>query len=455
MGLSMCSGHRRHPGRAYATEITCRKPSARAVAGHDHLGHEPSLAEAPPFRLPGQHFAASLVFLVAGAAGLVWRAESLAAGAFSDPRLLATTHLFTLGWIGTSIMGALYQFLPVALGSGIRWERLTHLTFGLWTAGVAVFVVGLATTTGVSLLAGAGLLGAAILLFATNLAVTLPGTERRGLTWWCVAGSTLALLAAWLLGALLAVNLTGGLLGSSRFSVLAIHVHVAAGGWVLLTMVGVAHHLMPMFLLSHGAGTRLGKAAAVLLGAGTTGLVLTGHGLPTAALPYVLGLLAAGTGAFLLQALFHFLRRRRPRVDPGMRLVGGALVLLALALVAGVTILLSSTGDPSLLTAYGVLLVPGGLGLFVAGHYYKIVPFLTWFHRFGPVASEREVPGVAELFDHRAARAAGTLLIGGVVTMSVGILLGGVTLCLAGAIAFGAGALLESLQMLLIARQRP
>ncbi|MFW6010427.1 MAG: hypothetical protein ACOC9H_00770, partial [Gemmatimonadota bacterium] len=274
-------------------------------------------AEAPPFRLPGQHFAAGLVFLVAGAAGLVWRAETLAAGAISDPGLLATAHLFTLGWIGTSIMGALYQFLPVALGSGIRWEGVTHLTFGLWTAGVAVFVVGLATTSAVFLLAGAGLLGAAILLFAANLAVTLPGTERRGLTWWCVAGSTLALLGAWLLGALLSVNLTGGLLGGSRFSVLAIHVHVAAGGWVLLTMVGVAHHLMPMFLLSHGAGTRLGKTAAVLLGAGTAGLLLTGHGLPTAALPYPLGLLAAGTGAFLLQASRHYRRRRRPRIDPG------------------------------------------------------------------------------------------------------------------------------------------
>ena len=32
------------------------------------------------------------------------------------PRVVAVTHLFTLAWITTSIMGALYQFLPVALG---------------------------------------------------------------------------------------------------------------------------------------------------------------------------------------------------------------------------------------------------------------------------------------------------------------------------------------------------
>jgi hypothetical protein len=251
------------------------------------------------------------------------------------------------------------------------------------------------------------------------------------------------------------VNLTGGILGGSRFAVVAIHVHVAAGGWVLLTMVGVAHHLMPMFLLSHGAGDRLGKAAAALLAGATAALLLTGHGLPVSALPYALGLMATGAGAFLLQSLRHFQRRRRPRVDPGMRLVAGALGLLALALAAGATALLSPSADASLLTAYGILLVPGGLGLFVAGHYYKILPFLTWFHRFGPVAAEREVPSVGELFDHRLAHLAGALLGGGVLALAGGALLGGAALTLTGAVAYAAGAFTQGFQMLNVARRRP
>lgn len=412
-------------------------------------------AEAPPFRVPGQHFAAGLVFLLAGAAGLVWRAEALAAGAFADPGLLATTHLFTLGWIGTSIMGALYQFLPVALGSAVRWQRLADATFALWVTGLVVFVAGLLAGAAAATLAGAGLLGLAVLLFVANLAATLRGTPRRGLTWWCVAGAGLSLLGTWVLGALLAANLDTGILGAGRLSVLAIHVHVAIGGWVMLTVVGVAHHLLPMFLLSPGAGGRTGTVAAALLGTGTTGLLLTEHLLPLAVLRPALGLVAAGTAAFLLQAFLHYRRRRRPRLDPGMRLVGSALVLLALGLGAGVAALTSSSVSPRLVTAYGILLVPGGLGLFVAGHYYKIVPFLTWFHRFGPVAAEQDVPRVTELFDHRIAHASAVLLTGGVVLMAAGALVGEAGVCLAGAGTFGGGALMEGTQMAAIARRRP
>jgi hypothetical protein len=37
---------------------------------------------APPFRLPGEHFAAALTFWLLGAAGLVWVAPDVAQGLF-------------------------------------------------------------------------------------------------------------------------------------------------------------------------------------------------------------------------------------------------------------------------------------------------------------------------------------------------------------------------------------
>lgn len=415
---------------------------------------EPS-GGAPPFRLPGEHFAAAHAFLLAGAGALVWRAPALAGGAFTDRGLLAATHLVTLGWISTSIMGALYQFLPVALGASVRWERLAHATFFVWTAGVVVFVAGAAGAPPAALPVGAVVLGAAILGFLANLGATLRRAPRRGLTWWCVAGAGTALLGAWALGLLLALNLSTGILGGGRLAVLAIHVHVAVGGWVLLTMIGVSRHLLPMFLLSHGAGDRTGRVAAALVAAGTAGLLLTEHVLPVAALRPALGVLAAGAGAFLLQAATHYRRRRRPRIDPGMRLVAASLVLLALALAAGAIVLLSPAPGPRLATVYGVLLVPGGLALFVAGHHYRIVPFLTWFHRFGPVAAEREVPRVAELFDHRVAHLAGGLLTAGVAAMAGGVLAGRTAACLAGALSFGGGALVAGLQLARVAGRRP
>src|SRR5699024_5525615 len=91
---------------------------------------------APPFRLPGEHFIAAIGFWLLGAAALVWAAPDVVAGSFPAPRVVATTHLFTLGWITTTILGALYQFLPVALGVPIRSERLAHASYALYVPGL-------------------------------------------------------------------------------------------------------------------------------------------------------------------------------------------------------------------------------------------------------------------------------------------------------------------------------
>ena len=64
----------------------------------------------PPFRLPGTHFLCGIGWLALGAAGLVVVAPLLAAGQFLAPRVIAVTHIFTLGVITGSIFGALYQF---------------------------------------------------------------------------------------------------------------------------------------------------------------------------------------------------------------------------------------------------------------------------------------------------------------------------------------------------------
>lgn len=427
------------------------RPAAVAARGSSAEG----TAAAPPFLLPGEHFAAALFFLVAGAIGLVWKAPALAAGGFTEPGVAGVTHLFTLGWITTSIFGALYQFLPVALGAPVRWEGLAHLTFWGWVAGVLAFAGALIVDVPGALVPGAGLLGAAILAFAVNLGATLPRAPRRGLTWWCVLGAALFLLGGWLLGFLLAVNLGTGILGATRFTVLVVHLHIAAGGWVLLTMIGVSHHLLPMFLLSHGASRRAGVVAAALVAAGATGFLLSEHLFPVGVLRPAGLLMAGGAVAFLVQAGLHYAKRRRPSVDPGMRLAAGALGLLAVAVVLGVVSLVAGVGGPRLATAYGVALVPGGLGLFVAGHYYKILPFLTWFHRFGPVAAERDVPAVAELFDPRPARAAGVLMVSGVLATVLGIGLGQPLTTRLATVAFAAGAILEAGQMAAVVRRGP
>ncbi|MBK6529293.1 MAG: hypothetical protein IPF99_06795 [Deltaproteobacteria bacterium] len=76
--------------------------------------------------------------------------------------------------------------------------------------------------------------------------------------------------------------------------------------------------------------------------------------------------------------------------------------------------------DLRLLTTYFVVVL-GALTLFVAGHYYKIIPFLVWNHRYGPLLGKRKVPKVSELFSERVAFVDAALLASGLAGLSLGI----------------------------------
>jgi hypothetical protein len=416
------------------------------------LGGEVSAgAQAPPLAIPGEHFAAALGFFLLGSLSLVAFAPELAFGAFFAPRVIAAVHLFTLGWIMLSIFGALCQFLPVAIGRSLRWQWLAHITFGLQVLGAATFVTGQLEGMRGLVIAGAASLSGAFGLFALNLGVTLASVRERSLTWWALAGATLFLIVTPLYGVLLELNLVDGL-GVHRYHVVAVHAHVAIVGVVLLVIVGVAHRLIPMFLLSHGADERPAWVAVGLLATAAVLLALPIGGL---ALDAVGGLLAAGgVIAFAIQAVLFFRHRKRRGLDPGMRLAAAGILGLVAAMSIAPFALSRGLTDLRLLTTYFVVLLTA-ISLFIAGHYYKIVPFLVWYHRFGPLVGTRKVPKVSELFSESVAKVDGLLLVAGCAGLAVGTYLGSIALVRGAAIVFVLGVLVEVFVIAGIARRRP
>lgn len=406
----------------------------------------------PPLRLPGEHFAAAMCFLVAGALGVVWVGPTLAVGAYASPRVVGVTHLFTLGWLTTSIMGALYQFLPVALGQPIASERVAHATFALHVPGVAMLVLGVMRGNGALLPGGIAALVTGLVLFLVNLGVTLRRAERRDVTWWAISGAAVFLGVTLVLGAALGVNLRTGFLGGVRPLALGTHLHIALAGWVLLVMVGVSQRLLPMFLLSHGGREHFAKYAVALLGSGAAMLSVLHH-LPVVGRELPALCIAAGVVAFLLQAREFYRRRHRPALDPGLRLAAAALGMLALALPVA-AVVLAGGGTASVDTAY-VMLVVLACALFVAAHFYKIVPFLVWNRHFGPLAGTRPLPRVADLYSQPVANGATALLVVGVATLVVSVGAGIAPAVRVGGVVFVAGVVTEAAQMFAIARQRP
>lgn len=413
-------------------------PLARPAGVHPGGAPLGSLDAAPPFALPGEHFAAGLLWLALGAAGLVVVAPALAQGGFLLPRVIAVTHCFTLGWITTSIFGALYQLFPVALGVPARSVRVGHATFWVLEAGVAAVVAGAWWWRPPLIAVGWVLLLAAVGGLAWNV---LPQRRRaprgRAIGRYVSAGHMALGFAMLVVAARIGAAL--GWWHVERLGYLAAHAHLAVVGFATLTAVGVGSRLLPMFLLSHGHAEWPLAWIGPVAGAGLI-VFSVGELAHVDALVAGGGLaMAAGVALYLFLVAGYFRHRARRRLDPGLAHAAAAFVFLAAAVVLGLAVLFRRGFDARLTAAYAVTGVVGWVSLLIIGVYQKIVPFLTWLHRFSARVGQPGVPRIADLTSPAVGWTTLALLAAGVALLAGGVGVGAGAVARIGALGFAAG----------------
>lgn len=406
-----------------------------------------------PFSLPASHFAAGLFFFAAAAVLLPFAVIDLTAGRFLAGKVVALVHLYTLGWLTISIMGALCQLFPVVLDAPLRWPRLGYVTVAIFVPGLLLFVCGLLGHGTLLVVIGASLFILALLTFLINAIATLKRAQKRDVTWWALSFALCFLAATLTFGGALAGNLHWSFLSDRRLAVLTLHMHVAIAGWVGLVAMGVGHRLLPMFMLSHGANERWLKLGIALTASGCMLLTLLHSFMTRALFTVATSLLAAGAVLLFVQVGSYISHRHRPQLDAGMRLAVSGMALLLIAVLLGLYLLIA---QPSfrLVVAYGIALV-GSFVLFVAGHYYKILPFLVWNHRYAPHVGRKELPKIGELLDGRVTNFVRYALVLGVTGLIAATLTQHPTLAVPAAISFAAGALTEVIQLGKLLTKRP
>jgi hypothetical protein len=290
---------------------------------------------------------------------------------------------------------------------------------------------------------GIGLVSVGLLLAVGNVAATLRRARPRDATWAGFALAVSFLASTLLLGAVLLHNLHTGFIAQARLRVLGAHLHVAIVGWALVTIVGVSHRLLPMFLLARGANTRWTARALGLL---TGGVALLAAGLIAAFPPVAwtgLVLLEAGVGCFLWQAWCFYRVRARRQLDVGMHFARAALAFLLAAALLGPAVLAFGVTHPRLAVVYVTLGLLGGIVLYVVGFFYKIVPLLAWTVRFRGRMGTGPVPKVAELYSAPVAQLQLVLMVAGVALLAAAVAMdapvaarGAASLYLAGVLLF-------------------
>ncbi len=388
-------------------------------------------AKSPPLYVPVGLMVAGLVSLLLLEAFLLRKAPMLFGEYRFNSATLTATHLFTLAFATSIMMGAFYQITPVMLIAKPVPGPLAMLQGSLHLAGAALLIGGFHYTETFLIIVGGSLVVIAVLLFAGLILRTM-----RTATAWTISGSYMIAGLSFLTGTVLwgltlGLNLRYNFLGDTlRAAPLSAHLVLGLGGWFLLTIVGVSYQLVPMFALSNRGDEQSARQILWLLSVGlwlAFGLLLLG--LPewlgaVALLPVLVGLLqyAAGIAAILRS-------RRRPELDLGMRYAMVSYSFLALSLLLGLLALsglvpgLQRTPAPTAILWLGLV---GFVGSMILGMLYKIIPFLLWHYLLkNRREKSQRLPSLAQMYSPKLAEAGFWCWTTGVLGTGLVLLAGG------------------------------
>ncbi len=344
-------------------------------------------------RLPLAHLAYGLLASLALAAALLLEPGWAAYGLPGSTSTLVLTHLFTLGWVTATTMGAMLMIVPVAGVATVPAGPFALLVPLGTLPGVILMLLGFGLGENALLAVGGSLVVLGVLAFYYLLArtvqgVTVPSPTPGGAL---IAASFLVLTV--LFGLTEALNLSYGFWQVSLIRFLALHADLGGFGWISLAILAVSYKLIAMFTLSH-EHERYPRAVfalwslAVLWGAvmalwGTDALAALGA-LPALA-AYVL---------FLLDMRRLLGARQRP-IEPGIRQAILSWVVLGVLLLAVPLQLLGLFAISPY--AYAWLFVFGFAGANLWGFLFKVAPFLVWFHSYAELAPGQKAPKLTEM----------------------------------------------------------
>lgn len=193
----------------------------------------------------------------------------------------ALVHLTLFGWISSMIVAVNYHTMPVFTGRDFPYTGPLWLQLGAQAVGAPLAAGGLLAALPGLVAAGLALELLAALLFVLNVLLLFARGARRGLP--PVPGQravdrlgTRATTAAGLCLPLALALLLGVRLGLVSGAWWLAAEHLAALGWAMLMIVGVAGHVLPRF---SGRGTRGAAWARAQLGMHLLGLALIVLGL--------------------------------------------------------------------------------------------------------------------------------------------------------------------------------
>ncbi len=334
-----------------------------------------SLDQAPPISVVFRFFFSGALFgILAGILILFFQNTIFDA---QNIEAVIVTHTLTLGVMLSFMFAALFQMLPVIAGvtltSPVKKANLVQYPFILW-----VFTLLLAFNFSVpwlfsvaSFLLGGALLYITIIMVKNLWSLPHHSSSSKGMLSALFSLVIVILLALYLTGTL------GGLLEGSYYTqIKTAHYSFGLFGWIALLILSISFQVIEMFYVTPSYPRLVSKYLPLTL---LTLLVITTMiGLFNPAVWIISNsLLALLLIGYALLTLKRLTQRKRPLTDAT---VWFWRIGLSSLIVSMLTMTATLFTEISILKSLSYLFFASFALSIVFAMFYKIVPFLTWFH---------------------------------------------------------------------------
>jgi len=334
-----------------------------------------SLDQAPPISVVFRFFLSGALFgLLAGILILLFGTKIFDA---TNMEAVILTHTLTLGVMLSFMFAALFQMLPVIAGVKLTAPTakanliqypfvlgVLSLLYAFHSSDTLFFSVA-------SVLLGGSILGIAFVMLKNLLHLPNHSASSRGMTSALVALSILTILALYLTS-----TLAGLMQGVYYMQIKTAHYSFGLFGWIALLIISISFQVIEMFYVTPPYPSLISKYLPLkLIGLLAAGMVLSFLWPDTWKVVTVLIALLLTGYAFL--TLRRLTQRKRPIADATVWFWRLGLSLLILSMSA--TIDTQFMQMPKL-QALNYIFFAGFALSIVFAMFYKIVPFLTWFH---------------------------------------------------------------------------
>jgi hypothetical protein len=146
--------------------------------------------------------------------------------------------------------------------------------------------------------------------------------------------------------------------------------------------------------------------------------------------------MATSASIFLWLAARWYRGRARPALDPATCLILAALGWLALAVPLGGTALWRGLAAAGVITSYVVVVLLGWLTALILGVSYRVLPTLTWHHRFAARTGQPGTPTLPQMLKPPLGWATVLLHSAGMVLLTAALLVKSSGMARAGALLF-------------------